>query len=380
MAQFEPVQDVLGLGRLAQQIRLNRQEAQQAPIRALQQELLQGKVEQQRGTLADIARQRQNQADLQTAIQQNPEMDVDRVSLDFFKQRDPAKAQQFEQMIFGRATELSKIDPQGASAFLTQKTGQQFDFSKAHEALGLKSRELDIKEQAQRTRESELVERRGEVARKAAELKPTMQKILDTAQNQAFEAETTANEFDLLVDDFRGKGFGGGVKASVNEFLKDALGTQDEVSALRRKFRGIRASQATKNLPPGPASDKDIALALSGFPPENAPAEVIASFLTGASKMARIDQAFQSFKAEYISENKNSAGLIKAWRNNRDKIIDDALRDFRPEESPGAEQQVVLIHPVFGDVSEEDIQATMSGSNMTREQVLQRLQGNRGPR
>lgn len=342
MATLQPVQDILGLGRLADQIRLNRQEEQQAPIRALQTELLKGRVEQQRGTLADLAKQRQTQADLQTAIRQNPDMDVDRVSLDFFKQRDPGRAQQFEQMIFGRATELSKVDPQGASRFLAQKTGQEFDFSKAIESTGLKRREIELKERGQTTRESELKERRAEVERRAGELKPTMQKILDTAQNQAFDAEKTANEFDLLVGDFQTSGFGGGVTASISEFLKDTLGTQDEVSSLRRKFRGIRASQATRNLPPGPASDKDIALALSGFPPENAPAENIASFLKGASKLARIDQAFQSFKAQYISENKNSAGLLNAWRENRDTIIDQALRDFRPQETITEQDAVKL--------------------------------------
>lgn len=341
MAQLQPVQDILGLGRLADQLRANRQEEQQAPIRAAQTELLQGKVQQQRQSLADLARTRQNETDLQAAIEAAPGQDLDRVSLDFFRKREPAKAQQFEKMIFDKASGIAKFDPQGASDFLNKKTGATFDF-KPTAATGptpeQRNRELLVKEQAQKTRESELVARAEEVKRKAGELKPTMQKILDTAQTQAFDSEKTANEFDLLVDDYRGQDFEGGVTASIGEFLKDALGTQDEASALRRKFRGIRASQATKNLPPGPASDKDIALALSGFPPDNAPAEVIASFLVGASKLARIDNAFQSFKAEYISENKNSGGLIKAWRDNKDQIISDALGSLEAA-APGVESQ-----------------------------------------
>lgn len=260
--------------------------------------------------------------------------------------------------------------------------GQSLGFIEAVDQAGKTpqqlQQELDIKQQvadtgvkAQETRASELTERQAETRRKAGELKPTMQKILDASQTQAFDAEKTANGFDLLSRDFDKLGFSGGVKASINDFLKDALGSQDEVSALRRTFRGIRASQATKNLPPGPASDKDIALALSGFPPENAPASVISSFIKGAAKIARIDQAFQTFKAEFISENKNTAGLIKAWKREKDNIIDDAIKNFEQGVTP--ETTIVVRSPTFGDVTEADITRTMADNNLTREQVLERL-------
>lgn len=336
----QPVQDIFGLSRLADQIRSNRVEAAQAPIRAAQTELLQGRVQQQRQSLADLAKTRQEQADLQAAIQAAPEgQDVDFTALSFYGKRSPAKAQQFKKLIFDRAAGVAKFNPQGASDFWKRKTGETLDFGQkvaTGPTPAQRERELGIKEAAQKTREAELEISAAETKRKAGELKPTMQKILDTAQTTAFESEKTANEFDLLVDDYRGQSFEGGVTASIGEFLKDTLGTQDEASALRRKFRGIRASQATKNLPPGPASDKDIALALSGFPPDNAPADVIASFLVGASKLARIDNAFQTFKAEYISENKNSSGLIKAWRENKDRIISDALGTLEAQ-PPGLE-------------------------------------------
>lgn len=234
-------------------------------------------------------------------------------------------------------------------------------------------REVKVSEDAQRTRESELLERQAETKRKAGELKPTMQKILDSAQTIAFESEKTANGFDLLSKDFDSLGFSGGAKASIGDFLKDTLGSQDEISELRRKFRGIRASQATKNLPPGPASDKDIALALSGFPPENAPARVISSFIKGAAKIARIDQAFQTFKAEFVSDNKNTAGMLQSWRENRTDIINDAIKDFTSTEA--VQDQVIMRHQSLGDITESDIQETMSKNSLSREQVLQRLGG-----
>lgn len=226
---------------------------------------------------------------------------------------------------------------------------------------------------AQRTREAELVARIEEGKRTAGTLKPTMQKILDTSQTTAFESQKTANSFDLLTRDFDKLGFGGGVKSSISEFLKDTLGTPDDVSALRRKFRGIRASQATKNLPPGAASDKDIELALSGFPPDNAPARSISSFLKGASKIAKIDQAFNEYKAEYISDNKSTAGLIKSWKENKTRVVSDAVADFeagKPDQSV-----IVMRHPTKGDITEGDIAVTMQNNGMTRDEVLTRLGG-----
>ncbi len=224
---------------------------------------------------------------------------------------------------------------------------------KASKTAGQIEREVVTEEETVALREKEYELRKLEGERRAVELKPTMQKILDTSQNAAFASERTANEFDLLVRDFDKLGFKGGVQASVKEFLKDTLGTQDEVSMLRRKFRGIRASQATKNLPPGPASDKDIQLALSGFPPENAPAEMISSFLKGASKLARIDNAFQTFKAEYVSNNRNTAGLIKSWRENKNDLINSALEGTSGDRTTfGSEGNVrEAINPQTGEKS-----------------------------
>jgi hypothetical protein len=256
------------------------------------------------------------------------------------------------------------------------RVGQQLGVLEEVEQPGItpeqREREITVKEQAQETRESELEERKAEARRKAGELKPTMQKILDEAQAIAFDSEKTANGFDLLSREFDALGFSGGAVASITDFLKDALGTQDEVSALRRKFRGIRASQAMKNLPPGPASDKDIKLALGAFPPENAPARVISSYIKGAAKLSRIDQAFQTFKAEYISENKNTAGLIKAWKKNKVRIIDEAVKSFDPEVTPPT--TVIMRHPIHGDIKEEDIQLMMRNHTLTRNEVLQRLE------
>ena len=230
-------------------------------------------------------------------------------------------------------------------------------FPKAEKTAAQIAEEIRIKgatqataEKAQGTREQELVARAEETKRKSLEIKPGVQRILDDAQTLAQEAEKTANELDLLSRDLDRQGFKGGVVSSISVFLKEALGTQGEAEALRRKFRGIRASQAIKNLPPGVASDKDIELALSGSPPQNAPAAVVASWLRGASKMARIEQAFNEFKSGYVSENKNTGGLIKAWKANRIDLIGKALEGASGSVTgqEEAQEQDIVVNPSTG--------------------------------
>jgi len=160
---------------------------------------------------------------------------------------------------------------------------------------------------------------------KPVKLSGTSEKALNTSQEKAFSAEQAVNKMELLARDISKTDIGGGVKAGWSETLKNLLGSQDEVSNLRREFRSIRSSQAVRNLPPGVASDKDIALALSGFPREDAPASEIISFLNGQAKLAKIEAAFNNFKSDYISTTKGISGFGKAWRDqlkNKDYLSD----------------------------------------------------------
>lgn len=139
------------------------------------------------------------------------------------------------------------------------------------------------------------------------------------AQDDYFKSGQQARMMEILANDISKIDIGGGLKSTVTETLKGLLGSQDEVTSLRKRFNAIRSSQATANLPPGAASDKDIEMALSGFPAESANAQQITSFLKGQAKLERINQKFQEFKAVYIGDNKKPSGLIKAWKQEMKK-------------------------------------------------------------
>jgi len=172
----------------------------------------------------------------------------------------------------------------------------------------------------QRKLEQNFKERQAKI--KSEELSPTVQKILDKAQTEAISAGQNASSFDVLASDVEKSDFEGGIVASVKETMKNLTGQQDAVSDLRLKYNAVRASQAVTNLPPGPASDKDIALALSGFPKDNAPATQLARFLRGTAKLQRINEAFLTFKSDKISKKKGTRALLQDWKK---KSFSDTL-------------------------------------------------------
>ncbi|MAF43425.1 MAG: hypothetical protein CMI54_04550 [Parcubacteria group bacterium] len=170
---------------------------------------------------------------------------------------------------------------------------------------------------------------------KDQKLSGTAEKALLDSQERFMKSSSDSREYELLASDYeRFKGeLPVGTKATVSEFIKSLGGSQDEQTELRRRFQSVRLSQALKNLPPGPATDKDVAEAMKGVPKENASVEQVSSFLKGAAKVAAIDAEFQEFKAAYISENNSSKGLLSAWRDAVDSGEVEAVNALTPAQA-----------------------------------------------
>lgn len=186
--------------------------------------------------------------------------------------------------------------------------------------------------------------------RQATKLSAGLENALLTAQERVVEAQRQSNEFDVIAADFETRTKQkGGVALTFSEFLKTVLGTQDDVTEFRRRFNKVRIGEGLKNLPPGPASDVDVAMAFRGVPKENAGPEQVASFLRGAARMARFDAGFNQFKADFISNKSSARGLGKAWR----KSID----------APAAGRKVTVA----------EIYETAQNRGITPEDVMQQL-------
>lgn len=161
----------------------------------------------------------------------------------------------------------------------------------------------------------EFGQERGFITKEGRELSGHMQKRLSTATDEAVESEANIGKFDALANEIDASDLSGGLFGGKwTETLKEITGTQDAVSELRKRYFAIRGSQVVNNLPPGAASDTDIALALSGFPSDKANKQQLSSFLRGLSKLEKVKAEYANFRAAYISENGSERGMLKSWK------------------------------------------------------------------
>lgn len=154
----------------------------------------------------------------------------------------------------------------------------------------------------------------GFLSREGQELSSFAEKRLAEANDEAVQSTSASRNYAGLAQDFEQSGASGGVRAQWSERLKQVTGSEDALSRLRQEYRQIRNTEAVKNLPPGVASDRDIELALSGFPPDTAKPQYIAQFMRGMAKMAQARALYNEFKAEYISREGTERGFLDAWR------------------------------------------------------------------
>lgn len=118
-------------------------------------------------------------------------------------------------------------------------------------------------------------------------------------------SQALANRAKGLASAIETAGSRGGVGSGWAEWLKSQTGNQDAVSVLRNEYSRLSNSIAVKNLPPGSASDKDVAFALKGFPAASTQPEFIAQFLRGVAKLQTLSAAADDRKANWISTNGN---------------------------------------------------------------------------
>ena len=95
----------------------------------------------------------------------------------------------------------------------------------------------------------------------------------------------------------------GGILGQVRDFaIQDIAGLGTAVDTHKAKLNEVQFQRAVALLPPGPASDKDVALALnSSINPQNLNAEERVSYLRGIAKLAKIEAEYYRGKQEWIT-------------------------------------------------------------------------------
>jgi len=106
----------------------------------------------------------------------------------------------------------------------------------------------------------------------------------------------------------------GGVRGTAVEIWKKTLGSQDELSRLKLDFTNVQNTGIINSLPPGVASDKDIAMAASGFMDDKWNHRQISRFLRGQAKLSAFNAEKSLEKSKYLSKNYgDSSGFVDYW-------------------------------------------------------------------
>ncbi len=122
----------------------------------------------------------------------------------------------------------------------------------------------------------------------------------------------------------------GGLIGNALSSFKSIVGGQDEVSSLKTEFERLVNTGIINSLPPGVASDRDIALIKKGFPDSSWSPKEIEGFLNAVAKVSAYDAEKNMFKAEYSKNNGGlETGMTRAWRQ---KINEPGYKEYVAEE------------------------------------------------
>ena len=202
---------------------------------------------------------------------------------------------------------LSSIDPdKWAKTTKTQQETELQPLVAAEKRAGIANIQSQITERAARLGldrdklQSEVEMKLTELGAKQGELGEGAKKLVNDAVIASTAGEASAANMIDLADRFEREGGGYGGLSGALEFGKKVVGWQGGMTELRNNYARIRNSAAMRNLPPGPASDKDVEFARQGLPPETADAGHIASFLRGMAKIERMNAQLEDAKAQWI--------------------------------------------------------------------------------
>lgn len=235
-----------------------------------------------------------------------------------------------------------------AQASLNLNTAQ---IKNINSEIGNRAAKLNLDRQ---TMQATVAEKLSSIQKNVNELPADTRKLVNESAVTAAAAKQSAGQFNDLAKQLEAAGGGYGVFSSASEFLKKGTGFQGGLTQLRNEYTRLRNSAAIKSLPPGPATDADIQLALKPFPPETADAKTMASFLRGMAKLQDIEASVSNAKTDWLAGNngvltraKNTfqAGdyATKAGESFNDftqRVVQDVSKRYDPTQQTSLAQQI----------------------------------------
>lgn len=169
----------------------------------------------------------------------------------------------------------------------------------------------------------------GFISKEGQEIKSNVSARIFEATDRFNESQSSVNQLNNIANDFDRLDPRAGIVGKWSEKFVGITGQEDAVTELRKRYQKIRNSQALKDLPPGPATDLDVAMVLKPFPEETANPKLIASFLRGLAKIEALQADKSQFEAEFLSTHgsprtKEGVSMLRAYKDSgrRQNILD----------------------------------------------------------
>jgi hypothetical protein len=258
----------------------------------------------------------------------------------------------FQTLSRGGAVDIKSLTPEQQETF---RIASEEQARRQAEAAGLKSGatvrgKLDVEGELRPGVEASVVTAKGQAetpiksAQEVEKLRVQRESLLREGVRQRRRAANTASQF---LEELKSGRASSGAGRSAAQFVPGVFTTQGEFDEKFNAFAEIAARQKLK--------------ASGETRPTDADVEGMKRAMFGVGRDEAVNIALLQ---EFIDEQ----GDLDA------EMLE--LQGVTPNEGAGeADAAVIIRHPSLGDITEGDIRKTMQDNNMTREQVLERLQG-----
>jgi hypothetical protein len=232
-----------------------------------------------------------------------------------------------------------------------------WDINNLRSQIGDRSARLNL--DTQKTA-ADVAEKMSSIQSKLNDIPADTRKLINESATLSATSKQSAQQFNDLAKRLDEAGGGYGVFSSASDFLKKGAGFQGGMTQLRQEYTRLRNTAAIKSLPPGPATDKDIAMALKGFPSDNASAGDLSSFLRGMAKLQDVDASINNAKTDWLAQNNGTLTRAKntfvagdyatkpgeTFNDFAQRIVVDVSKKYRSPEQMAEDRRQQLVSQI----------------------------------
>lgn len=228
--------------------------------------------------------------------------------IDYFNVQDKMAGREIDR---GKLAETIRSNQAGEAL---QARGQNLSYQSAMTGHGLAAERLALDKQKFGFEVQQAQKKADELINAAPKLSVNMEKAIEKSAGDAAASRNAADSMTTLADTLEKEKPTPGLFGNAENMFSKLTGQDNYLRDMRIRFNQLANAQATKLLPPGPASDKDIEFARKGIPSETDNPMVMARWLRGMAKMESNNAKFNEFRSEWMSAN-GSPGQSDRNRN-----------------------------------------------------------------